>query len=316
MKVLFTGASSFTGLWFATALSTSGHDVHVTFTRESADAYGDGVRGRRVQRVAERCTPIYSCQFGDETFLNRIHSESYDLLCHHAAYAGNYKSEDFDVCGAVASNVRQVRAVLGSLLASNSSARFIFTSSYFEGGTGAGSDRLPNFSPYGLSKSLTSQVLQFYCAQLGIACGRFVIPNPFGPWEETRFTAYLMREWHAGHIATVGTPAYIRDNIHVSLLTAAYLKFIDSMPIGHGYLQRNPSGYAESQGAFAQRVAREVSKRTNWPCQIELAKQVAFDEPAVRINFEPVLPSEFDWSEPQAWDQFVDYYTAELPLIG
>ena len=48
--------------------------------------------------------------------------------------------------------------------------------------------------------------------------GKFVIPNPFGPLEEPRFCAYLVRTWKKGETARVNTPLYVRDNIHVSLL--------------------------------------------------------------------------------------------------
>ena len=55
--------------------------------------------------------------------------------------------------------------------------------------------------------------------------GKFVIPNPLGPFEEPRFCAYLIRQWQAGEAAEVRTPAYVRDNIHVDLLAAAYAAF-------------------------------------------------------------------------------------------
>jgi hypothetical protein len=42
-----------------------------------------------------------------------------------------------------------------------------------------------------------------------------VISNPFGPFEEPRFCAYLMKTWRAGEIAEVRTPAYLRDNMKV-----------------------------------------------------------------------------------------------------
>ena len=61
----------------------------------------------------------------------------------------------------------------------------------------------------------------FYCEAAGLPLGKFVIPNPFGPFEEPRFCAYLIRQWQAGQAAEVRTPAYVRDNIHVDLLEQA-----------------------------------------------------------------------------------------------
>src|SRR6185295_14407255 len=111
--------------------------------------------------------------------------------------ATNYKSPDFNVCAAVAKNTRRIQNVL-KLLPANSAAAFLLTGSFFEGGEGAGSEALPHFSPYGLSKALTVDVCTYYCKILGVRIGKFVIPNPFGPWEEPRFTTYLMRTWSKG----------------------------------------------------------------------------------------------------------------------
>ena len=104
------------------------------------------------------------------------------------------------------------------------------TGSVFEGGEGAGSQGLPDFSPYGLSKALTAQVFRYYCARAGMGLGKFVIPNPFGPYEEPRFTAYLMKNWLAGATPACSSPAYVRDNIHVSLLAKVYARFAEEFP--------------------------------------------------------------------------------------
>ena len=74
------------------------------------------------------------------------------------------------------------------------------------------------FSPYGLSKGLTAAIVSHRCREFGLRYGKFVIPNPFGPLEEPRFCAYLVRTWRNGEVARINTPAYVRDNIHVSLL--------------------------------------------------------------------------------------------------
>src|SRR2546423_8990781 len=162
MKVLFTGASSFTGYWFVTRLAAAGHSVRTTFTQNNVAAYGDDIRGRRVRQVLEQSKPIFGCRFGDQRFLDVLTDDDIDLVCHHAADATNYKSPEFDVCSAVANNTRHVRDVL-KLLAAKSRAALLLTGSIFESREGAGSeDRLP-FSPYGLSKGLTADIFAYYC---------------------------------------------------------------------------------------------------------------------------------------------------------
>ena len=102
----------------------------------------------------------------------------------------------------------------------------VLTGSVFEQNEGAGEPPLVAFSPYGLSKGLTAEVVRHRCHEFGLRYGKFVIPNPFGPLEEPRFCAYLIRSWKKGEVAQVNTPDYVRDNIHVSLLAAAYAKFV------------------------------------------------------------------------------------------
>ena len=71
----------------------------------------------------------------------------------------------------------------------------------------------------------------------------------------------------------------------------------------------NPSGYVESQGAFANRFAAEMSTRLGVPCPIVLLGQKNFDEPMVRINTDRVDAAAFGWSEKAAWDSEAEFYS-------
>ena len=305
MKILFTGASSFTGMWFARALASAGHDVVATF-RKRPEAYDDELRRKRVTAVLQVCTGLFDCSFGDAAFVAAVASQGFDLLCHHAADVTNYKSPEFDVSSALANNTRNVTTVLTAFGAHNKSQpRLLLTGSAFENDEGAGSESLPAFSPYGLSKSFTYEVFRHEAARAGIPLGKFVIPNPFGPYEDPRFTSYLMKTWFAGRSAAVNTPAYVRDNIHVSLLSSVYTKFAAEFA---GNTSIHPSGYPESQGAFAMRFAHEMRPRLNMRCELELKQQVAFAEPRVRINTDVIDSGTIGWDEARAWDELADYY--------
>lgn len=305
MKILFTGGSSFTGMWFIRELAAAGHEVAAVFRRPAAE-YPDPVRRRRAALAVEVCHPIYGCSFGDERFLALIADGRWDLLCHHAADVTNYKSPDFDAIAALANNTRNLPRVLAALKAAGC-GRLLLTGSVFEGGEGAGSQGLPHVSPYGLSKALTAEVFRFECARAGVGLGKFVIPNPFGAFEEPKFTAYLLKNWLAGKTPNCSSPAYVRDNIHVSLLARAYARFADHVP-AEGFVRTNPSGYAESQGAFTLRLAREMCPRLGLPCPVELRTQVDFPEPRVRINTEPAEADFPGWDESAAWDEMARYY--------
>jgi UDP-glucose 4-epimerase len=262
LRILITGASSFTGSWFARGLAAAGHDVTATFRRREYN----GLRGERVRRVCEVVTPLWEVALGD------VDGE-YDVICAHGAEAGDYRSPDFDADAAVAENTRGLDR-LGA-------RRVVVTSSVFENGVQ---------TPYAESKRRTTEAFRAAGAAV------FVIPNPFGPWEEPRFTTYLARTWLEGAVASVGTPDYVRDNIHVRALTDAYVRFVESADP-----HAAPSQYRERQGAFAERFARELEPRLGVPCRLELREQVDFSEPLELVNTDPV-------DGPEPWDDLAEWY--------
>ena len=306
MKILFTGASSFTGFWFVKALAAAGHEVICPVTADVVD-YAE-IRLWRVEQLKAVCRFVPRAPFGSENFIKIVRESRIDVLCHHAAVVRNYKSPDFDATRAFQHNTSNLRTVLATMKPRGLKS-VVLTGTVFEPDEGAGDGPLRAFSPYGLSKALTFQFFRHYCHEAGVALGKFVIPNPFGPFEEPRFTAYLMRTWRDGKPAEVKTPDYLRDNIHVDLLTAVYIRFVDRVArLPDGEVKINPSGYVEAQGSFAQRVAREVASRTGWTCELKLAKQEDFSEPMKRTNTEPAAALVPEWNEQKAWDGFVGFY--------
>jgi len=306
MKILFTGASSFTGFRIIQELVAAGHTITALFRHQPHD-YSDDPRRQRVMLASKICRPVYGFSFGDSSFLSLIGEGRWDLFCHHAADVTNYKSPDFDVTGAVRNNTHNLSAVLQALKSTGCS-QVLLTGSVFEGGEGAGSQWLPDFSPYGLSKALTAQIFRYYCDRAGFTLGKFVIPNPFGPHEEPRFTAYLIKAWLNGETPVCSSPAYIRDNIHVSLLAKSYVQFAQNLAETSRFTKINPSGYVESQGAFTLRVAQEMRLRLNMPCLVDLKKQTEFTEPRVRINTDVLDSDALGWDESAAWDELASYY--------
>lgn len=302
MRILLTGASSFTGYWFAKALVEAGHEVVAPLLR-SRDDYSGDMRAERVSRLAGIVRLEPECGFGSERFLKLV-DEGFDLLAHHAAQVGDYRSPDFDVVGAVAANTRNLRQILTS----GRIGAMVLTSSVFAPGEGAGTMPLRAFSPYGLSKGLTNDLVTYVAQQAGIRLGRFVIPNPFGPLEEPRFCAYLIKTWKAGNRAKVNTPAYIRDNIHVDLLARAYARYAADLHSGNASAVLLPSGYVGSQGEFAERFAREMRSRLGLACSLELTTQTDFSEPLMRVNTDPAMVYVPDWNETEAWDATASAY--------
>jgi len=308
MKILFTGGSSFTGYWFAKQLASAGNDVFVLFRRQPNE-YPDHLRRERVKALADICHPLF-CSFGDDTFLELVEKDSWDIFCHHAADATDYKSSDFNVMGAVENNTRRLPLIL-DLLKAAGCTKVVVTGSVFENDEGAGSQALEAFSPYGLSKGITWQMFRYYAQSRRFSLGKFVIPNPFGPYEEARFSHYLFKSWFAESTAIINAPSYVRDNIHVSLLAKAYVNFIETLD--DGISRTNPCGYIESQGAFALRLAREMKGRLGLECKLDLRPQSDFSEPRIRINTDVPDTEALNWSEKDAWDELADYYAHLMP---
>lgn len=305
MKVLLTGGSSFSGLWIATALVEAGHEVIAPLLRPR-DAY-EGLRGRRVEALARVARVEPGMAFGDEKFQSLVSREPFDVLCHHGARVDGYRELTFDVAGALADNTRNIAAVMAAL-AERGLRAVIGTGSVFESDEGAGEMPREAFSPYGLSKRLTHEVVRFWARHFGVRFGKFVIANPFGPFEEPRFCAYLMKTWAAGKVAGVNTPAYLRDNIHVGLLARAYAGYLEDIVAGRGAERFGPMGYVESQGQFAQRFANAMRERTALACELVLADQREFAEPLARINTDRIDPAAYAWDESAAWDAVADFY--------
>ncbi|MFZ5784759.1 MAG: NAD-dependent epimerase/dehydratase family protein [Pseudomonadota bacterium] len=305
MRVLLTGASSFTGYWFAATLSQAGHHV-VMPLRGAQGTYVSQPRANRVRLLQELGEVVWSCPFGSDRFLDLVRREPVDILCHHAAQVKDYRSDSFDVLAALENNTHRVSELMSS--AANIGA-IVLTGTVFEFDEGIGDEPMRAFSPYGLSKGLTFQVFRYWCLKRGIPFGKFVIPNPFGPYEEARFVSYLLNCFLRRQVATVGTPSYIRDNIHVDLLAKCYAAFCDTVgKSARSITKCNPSGYVESQAAFAFRVSREMRKRLGLPCDVVAAVQTDFPEPLIRSNDQMASRMVPAWCEDHAWDQLVQYY--------
>ncbi len=311
MHILFTGASSFTGFWFVKELIEQGHQV-IACLRSSFNRY-EGLRLQRLNQLADRCQLVFDTPFGSENFFKVIGQQAqWDLFCHHAADVTNYKSPEFNPVTALASNAFNLKRVLEQLQL-KSCHKVLLTGSVFEQQEGQGEEERGEgneqaVSAYGLSKGLTTQVFHFYTHFLQLKLGKFVIPNPFGPLEEVRYTSYLIQQWYQNQVPVVQTPDYVRDNIPVSLLAKAYVAFAQQLTAQKGFQKINPSCYCESQACFTKRFAQAMRKRLNLTCQYELKVQQEFAEPRKRVNTDVLDHLKLQWQEKEAWDELALYY--------
>lgn len=306
MKILFTGGSSFTGLWFIKALAEHGHEITTIFPREEKEY--TSLRKERVMQVKELSSTHFNCPFGSDPFFKLLASQKqWDLLCHHAAYVQDYKSPQFNIAHALANNTHRIEEVLMKLK-EKGCQKMVVTGTVFEQGEGEGTEQKRAVSPYGLSKGLSWEVFKYYTQKLEMKLGKFVIPNPFGPYEEPRFTTYLIQTWYNQETAEVRTPQTVRDNIPATLLSKAYAQFSEQLTPFPGIEKLNPSFYTESQAAFTARFAKEMEKRLPLKCAYTCAEQTNFDEPQIRINTDHLDPIKVQWTEADAWDSLATFY--------
>jgi len=308
MKILFTGASSFTGYWMARELAEAGHEVVATFTHPKAESY-EGLRGQRVQRVLPWVRPIFAVSTGSPSFLDLLRSEDWDLWAQHGAEAKDYKSLEFDWRSAVIENALQLEQNLTAFAKARGRA-VVLTGTYFEAEEGAGTEPRMAFSPYGLSKTLTSQAYRFAAQAAGLTLAKYVFPNPVGPFEEPRLAASLVAAWKKDEVAQLHTPGYIRDNLPAPLLARDYVAFAEQASrLSPGtWTRRNPSGWVESVGVFAQRIADEFGRRSGKTFAVRGDAQTIWREPKDRHNLHPCLAL-FSAEEQRAfWDAWHAYY--------
>ena len=296
MRVLLTGASSFSGMWIAEALAAAGHEVVAV---QRGGAYADPLRQARMDRVAKAARIVTDAPFGSDAFLAAL-KDRFDVIGLHGAEVGDYKSPDYDMPAAVASNTLNAEAVF----AAAGDARIVLTGTVFEPGEGRGTQPLISFSPYGTAKALTGQRMQVTAEAAGLAVSKFVIPNPFGPWEERKFQRLVMTRWSRGEPVHIDQALYVRDNIPVDLLALAYTATCE----GAFGAYCAPSFYAEPVGAFFERMAREVRPRTGWDCPLTLAEAQEFKEPENRTNRTTLDTAALGWSEARFWDAYADHY--------
>ena len=300
MRILFTGASSFTGYWFVNELIKQGHSV-LPIYRQPLTAY-EGLRRQRIEHLYALTQTHPHCEFGSADFIQLLDQEQkIDLFCHHASQTTNYKSETFNYTEALAKNTHNLPQVLERLKEKGCN-KVLLTGSVFEPGEGGSTTCAA--SAYGLSKGFTSQAFHLHTDRVGMRLQKFIIPNPFGIFEDlSRLTSFLIHSWQQGKIPTLQTPSYIRDNIPINLLAKAYVSFAQSSADSI-----RPSFYVGTQEAFAKRFAKEMEERLQINCQLIFQKQTQFSEPRIRINSDYLSPEEHQWDEKEFWNDLANYF--------
>ena len=307
MRVLLTGASSFTGAWFARALLEEGVELILALARRP-QLY-DAERSTRLAPLlaSKRVRTVEDAPFGSARFIELCRALGpLDVLALHGAVVGDHRARDFPVREAVRTNTFRLERVLERAARSGCRA-IVVTGSVFEAGEGGGGDRARPVNPYGLAKTLTWRRFARKAPAYGFTLGKFTIPAPFGPGEKPNLPRALMEAWLRDAVPHVRHPHLVRDHVPVDALARAYARFVLELSHRKGVLYRRPSGFAEPIGSFARRLGAAMRPRLARPCRVNLADPpLPSPEPAVRINDEP-LEALVPEADPE---RFFDAYAA------
>lgn len=302
MRVLLTGASSFTGYWFARELARRGHEVCCTFREVRPSNYS----GSRHSRVADLITrlniqSVWGLSFGDDPMLDLVLHGQFEVVCLHGATVANYKAVDFDWRAAFEADTRRAVEFFRQLHAGGV-RKVLTTGTFFEPGEGTGKGAAPTeaVSPYGLAKALSCQVLRYLARHCGIMHGRFVVGIPFGPGEDDeKFVSALVRGWLKNERPVLRTPNYVRDWVPVTVLAELYADLVQATWDPDALPWLRPSGAVETVQKFAERIGAQLGPLLGIDAEIESAPQTEFREPQYRANTD-VIPA--CWERARAHD--------------
>ena len=313
MRVLMTGASSFTGAWIARRLAEAG--MAVTAPRRSGAAQDDALTFERLASLPRTVTVVEEAPLGSDRFLATFQEHGpFDVLCLHGATVGDHRAPGFDVLAALRRDTCRLDLVLDRFAATGGSS-VVVTGSFFEADEGRGEAPHGAIGGYGLAKTLTWHAIRHAVEARGLKLGKFVIPHPYGPMEKPGLTSMLARSWLRGETPVITQPALVRDHIHVDLLARAYLALVqrlDAAP-ARACLHAGPSGRVESVAAFVERFAAALGSRLGVPTPWR--SEPAPMDPAVprlRYNPDPVASQHPGFDEAASCDELAAWYLARF----
>ena len=305
MRILFTGASSFTGYWIVNQLKKDGFDVVLVLNKFESNPL-DELRKKRLTNLINDFKVYLNIEYGSREFFELIRNIKFNIFSHHFFYTKDYKNQNYNISESLLNSVGDI-SKLFDIIKRKKCNTIILTGTYFEEGEGGKENNFP-VSPYGLAKTLAYKIFNYYSKINNIKLSKFIIPNPFGPYEDYKFTSYLADNWLNNKIPLIKTPSYIRDNIPVDLLAMSYSYLIKENLKNNHILKIAPSGYIGSNKKFAEKMATELLKRLKIDCKFKTEKQIDFSEPLKRFNINNMFKIIKNYKEDLFWDNLSRYY--------
>ena len=280
-KIIFTGASSFTGYHFIRELNEKNIKVNILFSfkRENIK-YFNYNKIIRIKYLMSNNNCFYDCTYGNKKFIKILLGfKNIDYFCHHFAYTKDYNNNKFDFFKSIKINTNNCEEII-SILKKKNLKKYIYTGSYFEPKLEKKMDT--KIGLYGISKKISGDILKIFSDKINLKFIKFIIPNPFGELEdENRLPTIITNTWKKGDCFEIRFPMYIRDYIPVSILRKLYFNFIFSSKRENTF---NPSFAIISNLKFISSLSIQIKKKTGLECKFISKKGLNYSEPLIIKN--------------------------------
>ncbi len=277
MKLLFLGASSFTGYHFVKKISeTKKYKIYCTLTKNLCEY--DAIRLRRIKLLSKHKNIIFidKTKFGDKKFINLLSKKKFDFICLHHASTKNYNDDSkFNLNKSLKKNTSNINSVFSKI---NSETTIIISNTIFQK---IPSKKYKAVNKYGISKSIAYDKIKNYCKKYNLKFKSIFITNPWGILEEKKLNYYLINSWINGEEAIVKFPNYIRDNIFIDKLTKQYIKLLYSKSKKIDYF---PSGYCCTNEEFIKALKKKFEKFFKTNADVKFIYNLKHSQPKIRIN--------------------------------
>jgi nucleoside-diphosphate-sugar epimerase len=311
MRVLLTGATSFTGAHICQTIRSSGIEVWATLTGPKESYKKDALAVRRME-FASPHQWLESCPFGSKAFLKALKDQNFSVLINHGAAIHGYRNELFDYRASVLSALNQLEETLS--LAQRSGCKLLLHSgTVFESTT-----QLPAISPYGVAKSMIWEAIRYFSQREKIPVAKVAIPNPVGPLESSdRLTSVFMQKWSRGETFNLSTPTHVVDFLPAPWLARVYLRCIQRLSSGQAYEEfeiQRPSGWILSNQDWLNLLVFQAKERVSFARpHFTISKNLASSvNLRSRVNDQPVPELQQTKEIELFWNDLFDYYRQRL----
>ncbi len=290
MKICMTGATSFSGYWFARQLILDGHELTVIRSHNKNSGAEENVWLRKLKGE--------SLSFREYSFAQKFSSKlSFDALLLHGSFMEDRRSPNFKVDLAVQKTLEVSKWIKDQFTVES----VIHTGTFSEEDEGVGEIPLNNFNPYSQSKSLIHKAHQELFNEVPFL--KFIMPNPFGRFQKNNIFRFLEKAWEINEVPFISQPNYIRDYVPVDLLAISYSSLLSSFR--HGEHTSNffaPSYFTMSNREMVHLYASEISNRIGRKLEVQFGEQRDYAESRIRINKDPLHTFTEKWNLEEFWD--------------